>query len=198
MNKRIIVMGTSAGGLHALHTVLAPIPSDFPLPIAVVQHLHPDADDYLVRSLSEECHLVVKYPENGESPYPGVVYVAPANRHLRISEGPLCMLSDDAHVNHSRPSIDALFLSAAETCGAATIGVVLTGGNDDGALGLRQIKARGGLAIVQAPKTAEAPIMPNAAIAAVQVDHIVRLEQIGPLLWDILRPLRCGPDRGDS
>lgn len=185
MNTGVVVIGVSAGGFHALHTVLASLPGDLWLPIAVVQHQHPEADDYLVRSLNEKCNLGIKYPENGEAPRAGMVYVAPPDCHLRFTDGPCLMLSDDPPVRHSRPSIDVLFLSAAAVYGAAAIGVVLTGANHDGAEGLREIKARGGLGIVQDPATAQADAMPKAAIAATEIDHIIRLDQIGPVLWDI-------------
>ena len=197
MNTGVVVIGVSMGGFHALHTVLAPLPRDFSLPIAVVQHQHPKADDYLVRSLNEKCQMAVKYPENGEMPKPGRVYVVPPDRHLRFTEGPCFMLSDDAPVNYSRPSIDVLFLSAAAVYGDAAIGVVLTGANQDGAEGLREIKARGGLAIVQDPVTAQADAMPKAAIAATKIDHIVRLDQIGPVLWDIASENQKRTDRKD-
>ena len=197
MSTGVVVIGVSAGGFHALPTVLKPLPSDFSLPIAVVQHQHRKANDYLVRSLGEKCHLEVKHPENGETPRPGVVYVAPPDRHLCCTDGPCFMLSDDAPVNHSRPSIDVLFLSAAAVYGAGAIGVVLTGRNNDGAMGLRQIKAQGGLAIVQDPETADADDMPKAAIAATEIDQVVRLDQIGPVLWDVERARRKGPVRKD-
>ncbi len=190
MKPGAVVIGVSAGGFHALHTVLVPLPSDFFVPIAVVQHQHPDADDYLVRSLDEKCSLVVKYPENGERPEAGTVYLAPPDRHLRLTTGPCFMLSDDDPLNHSRPSIDVLFLSAVPVYGQGLVGVVLTGANSDGAKGLRAIKAQGGLAIVQDPETAEADIMPRAAIAATDIDHVVRLSQVGPALWDIERARR--------
>ncbi len=191
MNNGVVVIGVSTGGFHALHTVLAPLPRDFSLPIAVVQHQHPKADDYLVRSLREKCNLGIKYPENGEMPKSGMVYMVPPDRHLRFTDGPSLMLSDDAPVNYSRPSIDVLFLSAAAVYGAAAIGVVLTGANRDGAEGLREIKARGGLAIVQDPETAAVAIMPKAAIAATEIDYVVRPDQIGPVLWDIERARRA-------
>ena len=192
MKTGVVVIGVSTGGFHALHVVLAPLPRDFPVPIAVVQHQYPKADDYLVRSLNEKCQMAVKYPENGEMPRPGMVYVAPPDRHLRFTECPCFMLSDDVPVNYSRPSINFLFLSAAAVYGDAAIGVVLTGANQDGAEGLREIKARGGLAIVQDPETAVAAIMPNAAIAATEIDYIIPLDQIGPVLWDVAGENRKG------
>jgi len=190
MNTGAVAVGVSAGGFHAFHTVLAPLPSDFALPIAVVQHQHADADDYLVRSLCEKCHLAAWHPENGEEPRPGVIYIAPPTRHLLFTDGPGFVLSDDAPVNYSRPSIDVLFLSSAAVYGVHAIGVVLTGANHDGAEGLREIKAQSGLTIVQDPETAESRVMPEAAIAATPIDHVVRLDQTGPVLWDVERTRR--------
>ena len=117
---------------------------------------------------------------------PGTVYFAPADYHLLVEKGEFSLSVDEA-VHHSRPSIDVLFESAADAYGAALIGVILTGANDDGAAGARRIKSRGGLVVAQDPKTAEAPAMPAAAIAAGAVDQILPLDQIGPFLVERCR-----------
>ena len=92
------------------------------------------------------------------------------------------LLSVDEMVHYSRPSIDVLFESAADAYGSSLIGVILTGANDDGAAGAKRIKSRGGLVVAQDPKTAEAPMMPQAAIDTGAVDQILPLDQIGPFL----------------
>ena len=112
---------------------------------------------------------------------PKTVYLAPADYHLLVEKGEFSLSVDEA-VSHSRPSIDVLFESAADAYGPSLIGVILTGANNDGASGVRRIKSRGGLVVAQDPKTAEAPSMPEAAIATGAVDQILPLDQIGPFL----------------
>ncbi len=175
-------MGVSAGGMHALKTILPALPRDFPLPVAIVQHLDAQSDDFLVEHLRRVSSIPVKEAEDKEDISPGTAYMAPAGYHLLIEPDKSFSLSMDDKVNFSRPSIDLLFESAADAFGPALIGVVLTGANADGARGLKAIKRMGGLAIVQAPKTAEAQYMPRAALEATPVDHIVDLECVAALL----------------
>jgi two-component system chemotaxis response regulator CheB len=115
---------------------------------------------------------------------PGTVYVAPPDYHLLI-DGPELALSTDALVNYSRPSIDVLFESAADSFEHRTVGVILTGANADGAAGLAAIRRAGGLGIVQDPAGAERPEMPRAAIQTAGADRIVELSAVGPLLTDL-------------
>jgi len=130
----------------------------------------------------------------------GNVYIAPADYHLLI-DGSNLALSLDAPVRYSRPSIDVTFGSAADRYGAATVGVVLTGANADGASGLRRIADRGGLAVVQRPDDAESPTMPQAALASVPNAVVLGLLEIGPFLADAVRspaPTRATARRGAS
>jgi two-component system chemotaxis response regulator CheB len=112
------------------------------------------------------------------------VYVAPPDYHLLVDEGRFA-LSVDARVQFSRPSIDVLFESVAETYRDRAIGIVLTGANDDGAAGLAAIKRNGGVALVQDPLTAARRAMPEAALAAAQADAVLPLEEIGPFLYGL-------------
>jgi len=176
------VIGVSAGGLHALRTILQALPATFPIPIAIVQHLNAQSESYLVDYLNGLSAIPIKEAEDKETLCPGTVYLAPAGYHLLIEPDGSFSLSVDEKVNYSRPSIDLLFESAAETFGQALIGIVLTGANSDGALGLRAIKQHGGLAIVQNPETANTPYMPRAALNATPVDYIENLEGIASLL----------------
>lgn len=179
------VIGVSAGGLHALRTILQALPTTFPIPIAIVQHLNAQSESYLVDYLNDVSAIAIKEAEDKETLCPGTVYLAPAGYHLHIEPDRSFSLSVDEKVNYSRPSIDLLFESAAATFGQALIGIVLTGANADGALGLRAIKQRGGLAIVQNPETANTPYMPRAALNATPVDYIENLEGIASLLQQI-------------
>jgi two-component system chemotaxis response regulator CheB len=180
----LIVVGASLGGVQALQTVLAGLPADFRLPVAVVQHRASHTGEALAQLLQQASSLRVLEVEDKQAIQPGHVYLAPADYHLLV-EGDHFALSTEAPVNYARPSIDVLFESAADTCGERTIGVILTGGNEDGARGLAAIKGRGGLAVVQAPETAEARAMPEAAIAAVAVDEVLPPGEIGRFLVEI-------------
>ena len=177
----LIVIGCSLGGMHALETILCALPRDFETPIAVAQHRHKKSNDRLADFFRRSCKIRVTDADDKQWIQPSTVYFAPADYHLLIEKGEFSLSVDEA-VHYSRPSIDVLFESAADAYGAALIGVILTGANDDGAAGARRIKNRGGFMIAQDPKTAEAPAMPAAAIATGAVDQILPLENIGPFL----------------
>jgi len=182
MNYKAIVIGASAGGLNALQEILAPLPADFRLPILIVQHRFPTADDLLTFALNESCRLMVKEADEKDYIEPGYVYVAPPNYHLLVERNRTLSLSADAKVCYSRPSIDVLFESAADVFLSQLIGIILTGANHDGTAGLKKIKQNGGLTLVQDPATAEAEIMPRSAIQANAVDQILSLADIAALL----------------
>ncbi len=179
---KAIVIGVSAGGFKALKTILSNLPSDFALSVIIVLHRHSDSDNHLERSLNDICKIRVKQANEKEGVKDGVVYVAPPNYHLLIEDDKTFSLSVEGAVNYARPSIDVLFESAAYAYGSELIGIVLTGSNKDGSQGLKRIKETGGLTIVQSPETADFSDMPRAAIAAVELDHILPLNQIGPFL----------------
>lgn len=182
MEYEAIVMGVSAGGMEALSAIFPDLSADFPLPVIVVQHQHPTSDDFLVRYLNERCSLKVKQADEKESILPGVIYIAPPNYHLMVEEDRTFSLSVDEPVNYARPSIDVLFETAVDAYGARLVGVILTGASSDGSLGLKRIKESGGLTMVQDPETAEADIMPRAAIGATETDYVLPLEEIGTFL----------------
>jgi two-component system chemotaxis response regulator CheB len=177
----VVAIGTSWGGLAALTKLLGDLPTDFGIPIVVVQHRSKDSEKLLVQLLQDVTDMKVGEIEDKDPLTPGMVHVAPANYHVLIEEG-YASLTIEEPVRFSRPSIDVMFSSAADTYGAAAIGVVLTGANEDGARGLAHIVKRGGLALVQDPKTAEIPIMPQAAIRAVPSAEVLSLETLGPRL----------------
>ena len=184
------VIGGSAGALEVISAVLPALPKGLGVAVLIVVHLAPNRHSYLPEVLATRTSLTVKEPDDKEPLLPGVVYVAPANYHLLVERDRTLALSVDDAVNFSRPSIDVLFESAADSLGPAVAGVLLTGANDDGASGLAKIKARGGVAIVQAPETASAAAMPQAGIRATAVDHVLRPEGIGPLLAELAT--QCG------
>jgi two-component system chemotaxis response regulator CheB len=181
MKPKAIVIGASAGGLHALGKILPHLPLTCP-PVAIVQHIPANANDSIARRFDELCTVRVKEAEEKEPLLYGHVYFAPANYHLMIEADKSFSLSGEAPHLFSRPSIDILFQSAAEAFCSSLVGVILTGASSDGADGLASVKALGGLTIVQTPATAETDIMPMAALNACKADIVLPLEEIGPYL----------------
>ena len=177
----IVVVGTSWGGLAALRTLVAGLPDSFQMAVTLVQHRHKDSDHLLRTLLQERSTLRVFEVEDKMPLEHGHIYVAPPNYHTLIEPG-YFSLSTDAPVRFSRPSIDVTFASAADSYAHRTVGIVLTGANDDGAEGLRRISDRGGMAIVQDPDTAESRPMPEAARKAVPRARVMTLEGVAQFL----------------
>jgi two-component system chemotaxis response regulator CheB len=182
MRPRIIVIGTSLGGLNALTELLRRLPATLPVPIVVVQHRGSGDEGVLVDLLNQTSKLKVVDAEDKMPIQPGYVYLAPPDYHLLIEEDGTLALSTDSHVRSARPSIDVLFESAAQAFGPQVIAVVLTGASADGADGLRCIKEKGGLAVVEDPSTAECAIMPAAALAAAPIASVLPLPRIADYL----------------
>lgn len=173
---RLVAVGASAGGLHALRTLVASLPADFDVPVVIVQHRARESE--LLCELLQECTpLPVAEVVDKMDVGPGV-FVGPPDYHLFLDGGSFS-LSTDEPVRYSRPSIDVMFESAADEYGMDAIGVVLTGANADGAAGLRRIADRGGHAVVQHPDTAEVRVMPRSALKAVPEACVLPLEEIG-------------------
>lgn len=159
-----IVIGSSMGGMAALSEIMPALPNEFKLPIIVVQHRYADSDEFLSEYLNKLSAVNIVEAEDKSRIEPGTVYLAPSDYHLLVEHNKTISLSRDLPINFSRPSIDVLFDSAAEVYHDKLIGVILTGANSDGSLGLKKIKEHGGLTIVQNPDTAQASIMPKSAI----------------------------------
>lgn len=177
----IIVIGASAGGLKALSAVVSELPANLAATIFVVQHLAPDRVSVLPRLLGDVSELPVSSPADNETFLRGHIYVAAPDYHLLVNTDTVRVLRGPQE-NRFRPSIDALFRSAARAYGSRVIGVVLTGYLDDGTVGLQTIKKRGGITVVQDPKEAEYPSMPTVALRYVKVDHTVPIAGAGALL----------------
>jgi two-component system, chemotaxis family, protein-glutamate methylesterase/glutaminase len=177
----IIVVGTSWGGLAALRALVSALPATFAIPVVIVQHRHKRSGQLLPSLLQDSTALCVCETEDKAPIDAGNVYIAPADYHLLIEDGHFA-LSTDEPVRYSRPSIDVTFVSAADSYGEHTVGVVLTGANADGARGLKRIYDRGGLAIVQLPATAESPTMPAAALQAVPRARSLSISEIAATL----------------
>lgn len=177
----IIVIGASAGGVDAVPRLIASLPADLPASVFVVLHIPAVGPDLMAGIVSRNSALKVGSGVDGEPIKQGRVYLAPPDRHLQVENGHV-RLTRGPRENRHRPSIDALFRSAAEAYGPRVTGVVLTGYLDDGTAGLNSVKTHGGVAIVQDPADAAAAAMPQSALRNVNVDHCVPLAEIGPLL----------------
>lgn len=164
MSADLVAIGASWGGLRAVSVILGGLPAGFGAPIVVAQH-RGAAHGPLAELLDGSGPLTVHEAEDKDPLRAGEVLVAPPDYHLLV-DGDSVALSVDEPVAFSRPSIDVLLSSAAASHGDRTVGVVLTGANGDGAIGLRDIRRRGGVAIVQDPDDAERGEMPRAALAA--------------------------------
>lgn len=182
MTAKLVVVGCSAGGLRALHTLFSGLDAAFPLPVVAVCHTGSEDVSLLCELLSRSSTLPVQEAAERSVPRAGQVYIAPSGYHLLLGGDGRFALSIDARVGYARPSIDVLFESAAQSSQGQLAGVVLTGANSDGAEGLRQIRSRGGLGIVQLPADAEASAMPSAALEIAGADHCLPLDAIAPLL----------------
>jgi two-component system chemotaxis response regulator CheB len=177
-----IVIGTSAGGVEALSVLLPSLPAGLRAAVLIVLHLPRERPSLLVDIFTPKCRLPVREAEDKQPIEPGVVYFAPPDYHLLVDSGPRVALSADEPVNFSRPSIDVLFESAADIYGTRLIGIILTGANHDGALGLEAVRRAGGVTIVQEPESAQVPAMAEAALKRGPVDQVLSLEQIAEWL----------------
>jgi two-component system chemotaxis response regulator CheB len=161
----LVAVGCSWGGLSAAERLLAALSPDLPSALVLVQH-RAEGHSPLAALLARHTPRLVREVSDRDRIDPGVVYVAPPGYHLLVDDERF-WLTTDGPVQHSRPSIDVLFESAAEAFGERLAAVVLTGANDDGARGLRRVAELGGLALVQDPALAERRTMPAAALEAV-------------------------------
>lgn len=182
-----IVVGASAGGVEALLSLLGPLREGYVLPIIVVLHLPEERRSHLAEVFSRRLMLPVEEATDKQDIMPGTVYFATPGYHLSVEQDRSLSLSLEDRVHHSRPSIDYLFESAADAYGESLAAVLLTGANHDGARGLKQVKQRGGLTIVQDPKDAQVATMPLAALKLQQPDHVLPIHGIGRLLVELER-----------
>ena len=188
----LVVVGSSAGGVGALSTLVSTLAKDFPAPIVLAQHLDPQRPSHLDAILDRRSTLpiVVVSEDEPTKLEGGKIYVVPANKHVKINDGHVHLESD--HAERPAPSVDRLLSSAAESYGEHLIAVILTGSGSDGAAGAVAVKNAGGVVIIQNPKTAAYPSMPLSLPPTV-VDHVVDMEQIGPLIYDLLKGVNLPP-----
>jgi len=184
---KMLVIGLSAGGTPQVKRILAALPEDYSLAVAIVAHLSPGYESNLAQQLDAVTGLPVTVARDKDPIVAGHVYVAPPGYHLLVEQNRqfTFALSEDEPVKSVRPSIDVLFGSAAEVFGASLIAVILSGANSDGADGMAVVKQLGGLCMVLNPLMAEFSTMPNAVIHQVDVDYIVSMEDIISLLVSV-------------
>ena len=188
----LVVVGSSAGGVGALSTLVSTLSKSFPAPIVIAQHLDPQRPSHLGSILERRSNLpIVVVSEHGPTRLErGKIYVVPANRHVKINDGHVLLEAD--HADRPKPSVDLLLSSAAASYGEHLIAVILTGSGSDGAAGAVDVKNAGGVVIIQNPQTAAYPSMPL-SLPPTAVDHVVEMEQIGPLLFDLLKGVNMAP-----
>jgi two-component system chemotaxis response regulator CheB len=173
-----VAIGASAGGVDALLTLLPRLPADFAAAVLVVLHLPPDRPSGLAELLGQRCTLPVAEAQDKQPVVPGRIVIAPPDYHLLVEPNETVALSMDEPVRFSRPAIDLLFESAAIAYGPRLLALVLSGGSDDGAEGLRSVRQHGGIAWVQDPASAVAPAMPAAALQRAGADAVLTVPQM--------------------
>ena len=190
---KIVAIGISTGGPNALQYLLSELPGNFPGSIVVVQHMPEGFTEMFARRLHECCAIDVKEAQSGDLLIAGRALICPGNRHIKVRRMPMgniVVLSDEPRVNGHRPSVDVLFRSVASEFGSRSIGVLMTGMGDDGALGLGEMKAAGALTMAQSEETCVVYGMPKAAIERGFATRVVPLDMLANTLT-----IQCSPQR---
>ena len=185
VQRDVVVVGASAGGVEALGNLMQGLPPELPASVFVVLHVLPTGTSLLPAILDRAGVLAATPAMDGEPIERGRVYVAPPDYHLLLQDGTV-VLSRGPRENGHRPAVDPLFRSAARAYGSRVIGVVLSGALDDGTEGLRFVRSRGGVTIVQDPSDALYPSMPESALAHGAADHCVPVSEMPALICDLL------------
>lgn len=184
----LVVIGVSAGGIEMLNKIIPSFKMNGRLKVAIVIHMPPTGPNLIPSLLKDITPLTVKEADPGEILSADHIYIAPPDYHLCIEPGGSISLSSEEPVNFSRPSIDILFESAAYAFGKKTLGILLTGANNDGAIGLKKIQEYGGKTIVQDPNEAQFDEMPKSALAIMKPDYIFKAGDIAEFIKTLSRP----------
>ncbi len=187
LNNRFkaIVIGGSAGSFQGITKILSQVPKDFPLPIIMCLHRLKHVRNGFIEALEIKSIKNVIEPYDKESIKRGSVYLAPSNYHLSIELGHYFSLSTEEMINNSRPSIDITLETAAFTYKNKLIGILLSGANKDGAMGMKKIKDNGGFTVVQDPVECMIDTMPSAALKTTTIDYTLSVDQIVKLFYEI-------------
>lgn len=186
IRDRVVAIGASTGGPKALLEVISSLPRDLPAVVLIVQHMPEGFTQSLAERLNWQSSLEVKEAQDRDRVRPGLVFIAPGNRHMVI-DGKHIRLTDGARVNHVRPSVDVLMESVAVHYGPNALGVLMTGMGQDGAAGIKAIKRRGGRTIAQDESSCAVFGMPKAAIELRSVDKVEPLDKIAQKIISMLR-----------
>src|SRR6476646_2916835 len=191
--SRLVAIGVSTGGPHALQYVFLQLPADFPGTIIVVQHMPEGFTEMFARRLDEICAICVKEAQSGDLLLAGRALICPGSRHIKVKRlalGDVVVLNEEPRVNGHRPSADVLFKSLAEEFGTKGIAVLMTGMGEDGAMGMGTVKAAGGLTIAQSEESCVVYGMPKAAIEHGFAQRVVSLDLLATTLQ-----VQCAVDR---
>ena len=178
MKYKAVIIGGSAGSFQVVTKILSSLDSKFPLPVLLCLHRLKHVRSGFVEALSLKSNIPIEEPNDKETLKPGRAYLAPANYHMFVELANRIALSTDDPVNHSRPSIDLSFITAANAYREKLVGIILSGANSDGAMGLKVVNDKGGLTIVQDPKECEVKTMTESAIQLTKVNHVYSTDQI--------------------
>ncbi|WP_447983022.1 chemotaxis protein CheB [Nitrospira sp. Nam74] len=184
--RDIIVIGASAGGVEALIGIFAGLPAALPAVVAAVIHRSPIYNLHLGPVLGRRATMTVREPEDGEAITAGTIYLAPRDHHMVFTDKHI-ELNRGPKEHFTRPAIDPLFISAARHYGERVVGLLLSGGGDDGVAGLISIKHGQGVSIVQDPHEAKMPAMPMNALRYDHVDLVVPLSKIPAMLVNLVQ-----------
>lgn len=182
---KAIVIGGSAGSFQGIVKILSNLPGHFPLPIIMCLHRLKHVRNGFVEALSIKSIAEVVEPYDKQNIKKNKVYLAPANYHLSIELGNYFSLSTEDMINNSRPAIDITFGTAGYVYRDKLIGILLSGANKDGAMGMKHIKERGGVTIVQNPAECMIETMPKAALNAAAIDYTLKIDEIVTFLKEL-------------
>jgi two-component system, chemotaxis family, protein-glutamate methylesterase/glutaminase len=188
----LCVLGASTGGPAAIQVVLEALPAEFPLPIAIVQHMPPGFTGPFARRLDQRCRLHVREAEDGDRLEPGLVLIAPAGTHMRVNANLAATLSPEPAQARHVPSVDVLMFSAARARPGRVLGVLLTGMGDDGADGMAAIHAQGGTTLAESEATCVVYGMPRAAWERGAVTHQLPLPALSEWMAGLTAASRAG------
>jgi two-component system, chemotaxis family, protein-glutamate methylesterase/glutaminase len=183
---KLIVIGGSAGSLQVVLYILGHLPNDYPIPVLLIIHRANSNDSMLLNLLGAKSNLTVREVEEKDIIIPSCIYLAPADYHVLIEKDETFTLDYSEKLNYSRPSIDVSFTSAAMIYGKNLIGILLSGANEDGAEGLKEIKEHGGHTIIQDPDDAMVNYMPIQASLKSRIDEVLNTEQITRYLISLI------------
>lgn len=186
-NCKVVIIGGSAGSLQVLLQILPLIEKPVSFALVIVVHRKSSDEQTLEDLIALRAKIKVKEVEDKIKLESGFIYIAPSNYHLLFEKDETLSLDTSEKINYSRPSIDVSFESAAEIYGENLVGILLSGSNSDGTIGLKAIQAAGGTSVVQNPLSAEMPFMPNNAILHTQPDFILNTEEILEFIKEINR-----------